>query len=115
MTIKHGHALPPSHSFLIEGERVAVADFPGGLVHIVRADDRSKLGCGRSAEVTRDFGEPSPEWLFGWMISSGLICKRCADALEQSLRVYLAAMGDERSEAARPPEAPGLALRMPPR
>lgn len=52
---------PPPHHFLIEAERVAVVDWgPSGLLHLRRADDPARLGCGRPAHGTSDFGEDPP-------------------------------------------------------
>ena len=63
---------------------------PSGRLHLRRADDPAKIGCGRPAHGTRDYGEPSPEWVFGYMAQTGLLRKGCLDAFERSTRVYAA-------------------------
>jgi hypothetical protein len=82
---------PPPHRFLIEAERVAVVDWgPSGLLHLRRADAPARVGCGRPAHGTSDFGEDPPERVFGHLAQTGLLCKGCLDAFERSLRVYAA-------------------------
>jgi hypothetical protein len=87
-----GPPLPP-HRYLIDGKRFETVHQPGGKVHVVRADDRTRLGCGRPVHGTRDHGDVSPQWLFEQMRDCDILCESCLAAVGRSLIDYQTAEG----------------------